>query len=60
MIKIEITDPHLVDKHAMYKTAKYLMGMVGLPMTTGHGVTGGLSRFYRRSYPHANRSNHTG
>ena len=34
MIKIEITDPHLVDKHAMYKTAKYLMGMVGLPMTT--------------------------
>ena len=40
MIKIEITDPHLVDKHAMYKTAKYLMGMVGLPMTTDMALLG--------------------
>jgi len=29
MIKIEITDPHLMDKQALQETAKYLMGLSG-------------------------------
>jgi hypothetical protein len=43
MIKIEITDPHLVPKDVMYKTAKYLMGTVGLPMTTDMALLGSSS-----------------
>ena len=34
MIRLEIVNPHLQSKEAIFKTAKYLMGMVGLPMST--------------------------
>lgn len=34
MIKIEITDPHLMDKRALHETAKYLMSMAGAVLVT--------------------------
>jgi hypothetical protein len=37
MIKIEITDPHLMDKKAIHETAKYLMTLAGAVMVTAPG-----------------------
>lgn len=34
MIKIEITDPHLMDKRALHETAKYLMSLSGAVLIT--------------------------